>query len=107
MPWNWPDEALDLLATWAVQRSHDLGNGKIFLPLRPITGIISFARSVEPEEARQAVRTKLSVLHFQRITLELLVGHVLDGRHTRPRNHSIGFKTRTRDEPGSQANSHG
>ena len=61
---------------WAVQRSYDLGNAKILLPLYAITGIVSLARAVEPEEAGQPVRTKFSLQHFQGITLELLIGHV-------------------------------
>src|ERR1035441_2956627 len=89
---------------WAVQRSYDLGNAKILLPLYAITGIVSLARAVEPEEAGQPVRTKFSLQHFQGITLELLIVHVFDRRHTRcSRNHSTGFKTRTRGEPTARA----
>ena len=69
------------MAGWAVERIHNLGNGKILLPLQSVSGVIALARPVQPKEAGQPVRTDLALQHFEGIALELLVGHVFDRRH--------------------------
>jgi hypothetical protein len=92
--------AFPQLAKWAIQRSHNLSDAKIFLPLHSLSGIVPLARPIEPEEACQPIPTKLSQQHFQSIALELFIGHLFDRRHThRPLSHSTGFMTRTRGEP--------
>ena len=95
---------IDLAILWAFQRSHNLGNAKILLPVHSISGIISAARPVQPEEARQPVRTKFSLQHFEGVTLELLIGHVFDRGHTPcSRIRFTGFRTLTRGEPTARA----
>src|ERR1017187_10560969 len=72
----------------------------MLLPLHSVSGVISLTGPVETEEAGKSVRTEFSLQHFEGITLELLIGHLLDRRHTScSRNHSTGFRTRTCGEP--------
>src|ERR1035437_8402920 len=92
------------MASGAVQRRHDLGHAKILLRLQSVSGVIAPARPVQPKEAGQPVRTDFALQHFEGIALELIVGHVFDGRHAScSRNHSTGFTTRTRGEPTRRA----
>jgi hypothetical protein len=62
-----------LSAIWTAQRSYDSGNFKIFLPLEPISRVIPFARTAEPEETGQPIWTNISQQHFQSVTFELLL----------------------------------
>src|SRR6266568_1860679 len=72
----------------------------MLLPLHSVSGVISLTGPVETEEAGKSVRTEFTLQHFEGITIELLIGHLLDRRHTScSRNHSTGFRTRTRGEP--------
>jgi len=60
-----------------IKRSNYFFDREIVLPTHPIQSIVTFACPVQTEETSQAVDTELSLQDFQRMSLELFVGHLL------------------------------